>query len=298
MAINEDFSQISRIMRHISAYLTRIERDYSLLVSVHAEDHFFESFLLDLGWHNHHICPYCLYVKKDPAFAHRCIHNQRMVAAAFSADPTPRFGRCAFGVEEFDLPIKSEGTAVGFISVTGYCTDPEAARAKAVHRGMTLDAAYEKALASLSPVLPDPKLLIELFSPIADLLGFVYIKTRQRKKRTVLNYNSLVRYIDRHYAEPISVDVLAAASYCSPSLINHLFKKTGGLSVSAYVTKVRIEHARTLLAATDLPVREVAFRVGFDDSNYFSSVFTKQTGETPRRFRAGRGRYNAENDNE
>ena len=54
-----------------------------------------------------------------------------------------------------------------------------------------------------------------------------------------------------------------------------------GESFKTYLNKIRIKRAKTLLSETNAPVGNIALNVGFDDVNYFSRVFKKQTGMTP-----------------
>lgn len=61
------------------------------------------------------------------------------------------------------------------------------------------------------------------------------------------------------------------------------FKQETGQTVNQHLTQVRIENAKRLLAS--ISVTETAFEVGFNDSNYFSTVFKKQTGHTPNGFK-------------
>ncbi len=83
---------------------------------------------------------------------------------------------------------------------------------------------------------------------------------------------------------------LAAAAvfggrHCSVSTLSHLFSSFFGKSVRAYLSDIRLSHARDLLLGTELPVTTIALDVGFQDSNYFSRVFSRAFGVSPRAFR-------------
>ena len=64
-----------------------------------------------------------------------------------------------------------------------------------------------------------------------------------------------------------------------------LFKRQTGLSPNDYLLRFRIRKAQELLVQTDLPVREIARRIGMPDSGYFSIMFKRQTGHTPTTYR-------------
>lgn len=98
-------------------------------------------------------------------------------------------------------------------------------------------------------------------------------------------------HADRHYAEPLDLDRLAAVAGLSKYHFLRLFKATYGLTPGDYVTQRRIERAQDLLRATNLTVTEVCHAVGFSSLGSFSSRFRALVGESPsafqRRYAAG-----------
>jgi len=90
--------------------------------------------------------------------------------------------------------------------------------------------------------------------------------------------------IDRHYAEPLDLDVLAAVAGISKYHFQRLFVATYGKSPATYLTERRIERAQDPLRATNLTVTEVCHAVGFSSLGSFSSRFRELVGETPSEF--------------
>ncbi|HQZ36420.1 MAG TPA: AraC family transcriptional regulator [Ilumatobacteraceae bacterium] len=86
--------------------------------------------------------------------------------------------------------------------------------------------------------------------------------------------------IDRHFAEPIDLDRVAAVAGISKFHFHRLFSATYGLTPSSYLTQRRIERAQDLLRATNLTVTEVCFAVGYSSLGSFSSRFKELVGET------------------
>ena len=97
--------------------------------------------------------------------------------------------------------------------------------------------------------------------------------------------NEVCRKIYDNMKEPPSAEILAAECCVSRSRFVHLFKEITGKSVTDFTTSIRIERAKELLVSTDLPVREIAEIVGYDDQNYFSRRFLKAVGISPREYR-------------
>lgn len=91
--------------------------------------------------------------------------------------------------------------------------------------------------------------------------------------------------LERDYPEAIRVDQLYRKEQLSQARFFRLFRESTGRTPMQYLLGVRLRHARNLLRSTRLPISEVAFQVGFQDSNYFSRAFRGQEGQTPREFR-------------
>lgn len=94
-----------------------------------------------------------------------------------------------------------------------------------------------------------------------------------------------IAYINSHYNQNISLSNLAQNASVSRSYLSFLFKQELGENFSHYLTNTRIDHAREMLAGTNLKIYEIADRVGFDSPYYFSKVFKEVTGETCKDYR-------------
>ncbi|WP_344588838.1 helix-turn-helix domain-containing protein [Kitasatospora paracochleata] len=97
---------------------------------------------------------------------------------------------------------------------------------------------------------------------------------------------AVLEYVGDHLGRPHTVTSLARIAGLSPSRLSHLAASQLGTGLMAHVERRRMELARQLLGATDLPVGQVAHRVGFTDPLYFSRRFRAATGMAPVEFRA------------
>lgn len=109
------------------------------------------------------------------------------------------------------------------------------------------------------------------------------------KKHATSKYSPLVQKVvarvDFNLAEDLSLRANAEALNVSASYLSNLFRKEIGMTITEYVNRKRMEHGAFLLGATDLPVSAVGQRCGIQDDNYFTKVFKKYTGQTPKQYR-------------
>lgn len=97
---------------------------------------------------------------------------------------------------------------------------------------------------------------------------------------------SLFRQIRFHLAAPLDVGQLAAWAGLSPSRLHAVFQARLGLTPMAYVRRLRLAEARRLLAATDMPVAEVAAATGFASPFHFSRLFRAEARTSPSGYRS------------
>lgn len=93
------------------------------------------------------------------------------------------------------------------------------------------------------------------------------------------------KYIQSNYTMDISLDDVSREVNVSPYYFSKLFKEEVGENFIDYLTGLRIGHAKEALKDLSLSVKEIAVMSGYADPNYFSRIFKKQTGMTPREYR-------------
>ena len=98
-----------------------------------------------------------------------------------------------------------------------------------------------------------------------------------------------VEYVDENYAnETLSLNSVAQAVGVSANYLSAVFSQSMQKTFVEYITAKRMEKARKLLRNTDKTSGEVAFAVGYKDPHYFSFVFKKTQGMSPRDYRGGK----------
>jgi len=95
---------------------------------------------------------------------------------------------------------------------------------------------------------------------------------------------SAANYISHNYGQDLSLEALSTEFSLSKSYFSRLFKKVTGVGVNEYINVVRITAAEKLLQNTSMSITQIASACGYNDSNYFSSVFKKMKGITPKKY--------------
>jgi two-component system response regulator YesN len=149
--------------------------------------------------------------------------------------------------------------------------------AAAVSRELGID--YDRSVEDLK----DSGELKALLSRLSSFAGSVLdARNLHAPEWKVLDFKE---YVARHYGEELSMQKVAEALSISPSYLSKLAKRYLECSFVDYVTGYRLERAKELLSASDLMTHEVAEKVGYPDSRYFSSLFRKRVGMTPSKYR-------------
>lgn len=91
-------------------------------------------------------------------------------------------------------------------------------------------------------------------------------------------------FMDRHFAEPVTLDAIANEACLSKFHFLRLFKTFYGVTPRQYLTSVRIKHAQALLRA-QTSVTATCFAVGFNSVTSFTGLFKTMTGTTPTAYR-------------
>lgn len=91
--------------------------------------------------------------------------------------------------------------------------------------------------------------------------------------------------LNEHYTEKISLDELAVLFFINKYYLTKIFKETYGTTINSYIIAKRITRAKQMLRFTDKTLEEIAGSVGMNGGNYFSRMFKKIEGISPREYR-------------
>jgi len=107
----------------------------------------------------------------------------------------------------------------------------------------------------------------------------IRLLSRERQEESLVDRT--VRYVNRNYAEPLSLKVLSCAFGISAPYLGRLFHLAVGKSFTTYLNELRLRKADDLLRFTTLKASEIASRIGYTNVNYFYTLFKKYKGYYP-----------------
>lgn len=123
---------------------------------------------------------------------------------------------------------------------------------------------------------------------LIQLIGFLsrcYSDIHVEQRIPVTQISEVLGFLDRNFDQPVSIDQLAEIAHMSQTTLMRTFTKIVGRTPIDYLIRLRVSKAEQLLKSSNLNITEIAFRVGFSDSNYFSRQFRKVRRKSPREFR-------------
>ena len=110
----------------------------------------------------------------------------------------------------------------------------------------------------------------------------VATKSNKLSKRTLAR---LIEFIEANLCEDLSLDALAEIVEMSPSQFGRAFKATVGQSPHSWLNKRRLDRAKILLAKTEQPIVQIALDCGFSSQSHMTTLFSRQLGTTPNKYR-------------
>lgn len=143
----------------------------------------------------------------------------------------------------------------------------------------SVSSGFAKRIETLSVLEDAPTLMIEMFRSYCRLV----------RKHSIRQYSPPVQkaitYIDSDLTADLSLSALAMMQNVSAGYLSALFKQETGQTLTEHVNRKRVKHAMQLLKTTQLQIQTVAQHCGILDVHYFSKLFKKYVGKTPKEYR-------------
>jgi AraC-like DNA-binding protein/ligand-binding sensor protein len=236
--------------------------------------------------------PFCALLAEDPKTLAVCLEaHDNMIR---HTGDVPHTVTCPFGLTETAVPVKLGQKTIGYLRIGQVLRkspqrgDTERVKRTVITHGGRFTTALRKAW-ELNPLIPADKYsaIIRLLSffaaQLSDLINQIMLEKQNVEHPVVQKARE---YIEKNKGDAISLASVAQAAGASVFHFSKIFHKSTGLTFTDYVSRVRLNDARTQLLNPSRRVSEIAYEVGFQSLTQFNRTFKRVFGQSPTKFRA------------
>ena len=128
---------------------------------------------------------------------------------------------------------------------------------------------------------------MNIYNELVNLLNLLMSETiyEDSNKNRKYDLDTIKQFIDNNYLSGISLEQLSAQFFINKFYLTRAFKERYGTTINNYILEKRITRSKELLRFSDDSIEDIAIACGIKDPNYFSRVFKKIEGITPKEYR-------------
>lgn len=230
---------------------------------------------------------FCAEIRKSEEGARRCAECDLHGLESAGKSANYAVYRCHANLIEVCAPIRDDFGIIGYLMFGQLIFN------------QNVEEQISKIIENCCDLIPDRDKLVELCAGLRRMRP-EYVNASSNLLLTCASYIQLKQllissqnplwiqiqdYIDRHMSEPFTLSKMSAELHTCVSVICSTTKLFSPKTVMQLATEKRVQAAKKLLLKGELPISKVAESVGIADYNYFSRVFKKHTGVSPRRYR-------------
>lgn len=233
-------------------------------------------------------CAFCSWIRSSETGRLRCRACDTEGMREANRTGKPVVYRCHAGLIEVGAPILEEdGSTGGYIMFGQLLYDVD------------LTGQWEETRRRCADIFPDTSMLqpafhrvrrlspgyIEATTHILDAcVGYIRLERLMKRRQGGL-WEAMQTYIERHLTRPFTLAEMAEELNVSVATLCAAARDNSGKTIGRITLEGRLSLALELLEKTDLPISEVAERAGIPDYNYFSRLFRREKGLSPREYR-------------
>ena len=236
--------------------------------------------------------PFCALVTQKSGACTASLQVQQQLSE--TATRGPQSATCSTGICDFAVPVRMGERLIGFLT-TGqvFCKKPTEAQFLHVKKLLagwgveadepTLRQAYFNTRVLTERQHQSALKLLSIFAEHLSLLGNQLVVQKQHSEPPLIT--KAKQYIAEHQGEELSLEQVAKSVHTSKFYFCKIFKKGTGINFTDYLSRLRIERAKSLLLNPHLRVTEIAYEAGFQSLTHFNRVFKRILGLSPTRYR-------------
>lgn len=248
----------------------------------------FDNTFKELAAYPEQIVSFCQIIRTNADAKKECMNCDHHACEIASGRHAPYTYRCHAGLTESIAPIYLGNIVIGYLLFGHVFSYPS--HEEGWENIRKLCAPYHLDMDALKAAVYERPLILEeyitsashILKAVASYLCLERMVTLHQKNLPV----QIDEYILKHFTENIGVSHICEKFQIGKTSLYEIAKQNYGIGIAEHIRNLRIEKAKILLV--DLPemrISEIAAECGFDDYNYFITVFKRTTGQPPKQFR-------------
>ena len=234
-------------------------------------------------------CEFCTAINALPEGHERCVQCDAQAAKVCQDLKAPYHYRCHAGICETLIPIFDSGEVIAYLGF-GQLLDESPLEKQWANTRQKLTW-YPGDLQELEQkFLKIRQYSVKKTTALTETLRAVSTYVQIRKAVSSIGYTdlqSLEIYLTQHFTEQLTLKKISADLHMGTTKLCSLAKELSeGHTLTWLIASYRITAATRLLRTSETPISDIALMVGYEDYNYFTKVFRKMTGMTPRAYRS------------
>ncbi len=230
-------------------------------------------------------CMYCAALQEKDEVLEQCLKSDKSALAKASQSGKNYAYICPNHLYEVVQPIYNYGVLSGYLVMGQVAADYPGKRQQLLqHATNVLQNRLQATLLveDLTFIAPEK---LQSYVGIMSVLAAHITENHMLCNRNVAMPIMVKQFLDANYNTKITIDRLSQKFDCSRSTVQKGFYNRYGCSVMQYLQDVRITKAKEMLKSTRQNIGQIAGACGYDDQNYFSRIFTKAVGCSPKAYR-------------
>lgn len=232
-------------------------------------------------------CDFCRMMKSCSATRRKCSYADRRSFKECEKQNSLIVYKCHAGLVEAVAPLFENERIIGYLMFGQISDNPDKSNLYEKQKlwqeryGMNADMLARSIDGIPVKTKEQIQAAVRLMEACTSYIIFKELITPEKDKI----FEAAKAYIEENLGEDISIEVLCKEINVGRTRLYEIFRNEAKMGISKYILHRRLHRAKKLLKTTELTVSEIARQVGFSDYNYFSRLYKKRYGKSPRHYR-------------
>lgn len=231
-------------------------------------------------------CEFCKLMKNCAKTRRKCNNNDRKAFKECENTNSPVIYKCHAGLVEAVIPLHENENIIGYLMFGQIADDDKNSLYDNIGEwSQKYGFEVETLKNEIDNITYKTEEEIQSAASIMEACTSYIIYKELITPQSNKIITAAKKYIEEHLSEDINVNSLCKELNISRTRLYEIFRNELKIGISKYILLRRLHRAKKLLKTTEFSVSEIAEKVGFNDYNYFSRVYKKRYGKSPRYYR-------------